>query len=119
MDLLATAEEFLIQARRALEAGEEARAAHLAHLAEWWALKAVVLPGGVTDEDARFVLDLATHLLPLAREAVGPEPTELQEALLTKAARMLERGKAALANGVCRGIGALWQSAVISSFLLT
>ncbi len=117
-DLLATAEEFLAQARRALEAGEEARAAHLAHQAQWWALKAVVLPEGITDEDARAVLSLAETLLGGAKTAVGPEPTQLQAALLTKAARMLEHGKTNLSNGKCRGIGALWQSAVISSYLL-
>ena len=117
-DLLATAEAFLVQAQRALEAGEEARAAHLAHQAQWWALKAVILPGGITDEDARSVLTLAERLLDGARSAVGPEPTQLQAALLTKAARMLEHGKTNLSNGNCRGIGALWQSAVISSYLI-
>ncbi len=117
-DLLATAEEFLAQAQRALEAGAEARAAHLAHMAHWWALKAVVLPGGVTAEEARFILNLATTLLGEARTAVGPEPTELQAALFAKAARMLERGKANMENGVCRGIGALWHSSVISSYLI-
>jgi hypothetical protein len=118
LDLLATAEEFLARARRALEAGEEAGAAHLAHQAQWWALKAVVLPGGITDEDARFVFSLAETLLENAREAIGPEPTQLQAALLKKAARMLEHGKTSLSNGTCRGIGALWQSAVISSYLI-
>jgi hypothetical protein len=117
-EYLDTAEEFLAKARAALEAGEEARAAHLAHLSQWWALKAVVLPGGVTDEEARFILGLAETLLAEARAAIGPEVTPLEEALLTRAARLLERGKEALGNGVCRGIGALWKSAVISSFLI-
>ncbi len=94
------------------------RAAHLAHQAQWWALKAVVLPGGITDEEARSILGLATTLLDQAGTAVGPDPTDLQTALLTKATRMLESGKANVGNGVCRGLGALWQSAVISSYLI-
>lgn len=118
LDLLATAEEFLAQARTALEAGENKRAGHLAKQAQWWALKAVVLPGGITDEEARFILGVADTLLTDARTAVGPEPTDLEAALLARAARMLERGKSSLENGVCRGIGALWQSAIISSYLL-
>jgi hypothetical protein len=118
-EYLDTAEEFLAQARAALEAGEEARAAHLAHLAQWWALKAIVLPGGITDEEARFILDLAETLLTEAKDALsGVEPTELQAALLARAERLLERGKEKLGNGERRGLGALWQSAVISSFLI-
>jgi hypothetical protein len=117
-EYLDTAEEYLAQARKALEAGEEARAAHLAHLAQWWALKAVVLPGGITDEEARFILGLAETLLAEARAAIGPEVTPVEEALITRAARLLERGKEALGNGVCRGIGALWKSAVVSSYLI-
>jgi hypothetical protein len=118
LDLLATAEEFQLQAERALETGEGVRAAHFAHMAQWWALKAVVLPGGITDEEARFILGVATTLLDQAGVAVGLEPTDLQAALLAKATRMLEHGKANLENGECRGIGALWQSAVISSYLI-
>ncbi|MCJ7628642.1 MAG: hypothetical protein MUO50_09665 [Longimicrobiales bacterium] len=116
--LLATAEEFLAQSQRALEAGEDVPAAHLAHQAQWWALKAVVLPGGITDEEAPSILGLATTLLDQAGMAVGTDPTALQTALLTKATRMLESGKANVGNGVCRGLGALWQSAVISSYLI-
>jgi hypothetical protein len=116
--LLATAEEFLAQARRALEAGEEVRAMHLAHLAQWWALKAVVLPGGVSHEEVREILGLAETLLEQAREAIGPEPTQLQAALLDRALRLLERGKEGLGSGERRGLGALWQSAVISSYLV-
>lgn len=117
-ELLTTAEEFLAQARSASEAGEEVRAIHLAHMARWWALNAVVLPGGITDEEVGFILTLATTLLDEAKTAVGIEPTELQAALLAKATRMLERGQANLENGGCRGIGASWYSAVISSYLI-
>jgi hypothetical protein len=117
-DLLAIARRFQGEAEEALEAGEEARAVHLARQAQWWALKAVVLPGGITDEEARAMSNLATTLLADARAAVGPELTELEEALLKRAARLLEMGQANLANGTCRGIGALWQSSVISSYLI-
>jgi hypothetical protein len=118
LEPLATAEEFLSQAALALDAGENQRAGHLAKQAQWWALKAVVLPGGITDEEARFILGVAETLLTDARAAVGAEPTDLEAALLARAARMLERGKSSLENGVCRGIGALWQSAILSSYLL-
>lgn len=117
-DLLATAEEFLSAAQRALEAEEYQRAAHLAHQAQWWALKAVVIPGGVTDEDARFILELAETLYAQARDTIGPEPNEVQEALLTRAARLIEHGKAKLESGSFRGLGALWKAAVLSTWLL-
>lgn len=117
-DLLATAEEYLSLAQAALEAGEDARASHLAHLAQWWALKAVVLPGGITDEEADFIHSVASELLEQAGAAVELDPTELKVALLARATRLFQQGEENLANGTCRGIGALWQSAVISSFLV-
>jgi HEPN domain-containing protein len=117
-DFLTTAEEFLAAAKRALEAEEFARAVHLAHQAQWWSLKAVVIPGGVTEEDARFVLELAETLYGQAREAIGSEPTEVEAALLARAARLIEHGKAKLGSGSFRGIGALWKAAVLSSWLL-
>ena len=62
-------------------------------------------PKGLTDEEARIILGVAETLLDEARTFIAslPEPTELQTALLTKAGRMFERGKANLENGVCRG----------------
>jgi hypothetical protein len=118
LDLLETAKGYQAEAEAALEAGEDRQAVHLAHLAQWWALKAVVLPGGITDEEARAMSELATTLLDEARTALGPEPTEFEAVLLARAARLLERGNEALSNGTCRGIGALWQSAVLSSYLV-
>lgn len=117
-DLLALATEFLLQAQEALGAEADSQAFHLAHMAQWWALKAVVLPGGISDEDVELILSLATELLPDAEAAVALDPTDLKTALLTKATRMLENGNANVGNGVCRGIGAFWQSAVISSYLI-
>lgn len=119
LDLLAVAETYQAQAVEALAAGELRRAIHFAQLAQWWALKAVVLPGGITDEEALFVRDLAKTQYDEAVLALGAEPDELQAALLARATRMLEAGEAALSNGTCRGIGALWQVAVISSYLTT
>jgi hypothetical protein len=119
LDLLAMAQAFLDKAEIALVAGEDGRAAHLAHMAEWWALKAVVLPGGITDEEAQLIFDLATSLLEDAGAALELiEPSDLQIALLARATKMLENGEANLENGTCRGLGALWQSAVISSYLI-
>ena len=118
LDLMAVAQELQARAVEALDAGDVRWAAHFAHLAEWWALKAVVLPGGVTDDEAAFIRDLAITLYDEAVVAVGDEPDELQAALLLKATHMLEAGEANLANGTCKGMGAFWQVAVISSYLI-
>ncbi len=118
LDLMAVAEEFQAQAVEAQEAGELRIAAHYAHLAEWWALKAVVLPGGITEEEVQSILALAQDLYGQAVEYVGEEPDDLQAALLLRAEHMLTAGEENLNNGTCRGLGALWQVAVISSYLL-
>jgi HEPN domain-containing protein len=112
--LLAVAEAFLGQA---LEEEDLRWAVHYAHLAEWWALKAVVLPGGITDQEAQDMLTLARNLYETAAEVEYPD--ELQAALLEMAQRMLATGEENLNNGTCRGLGALWQAAVISSYLTT
>lgn len=117
-ELLDVAREYLAQAILAFEAGEEARAIHLARLAQWGALKAVVIPGGITDEEARFVLTLAETLLGEARAAIGPEPSEIEAVLFSRATRLFERGKASVETGNHRGIGPLWCAAVISSYLV-
>ena len=117
-DILDTAVEYLTEAQAALADGENARAAHLAHLAQWWALKAVVLPGGITDDDARLIQEVAEPLLEEATEAVEGNPTDVNVALLARATLMLEHGEENLGNGNCRGLGALWQSAVNSAYLI-
>jgi len=116
--ILAVAEELQTIAVEALEAGDLRWAVHFAHLAEWWALKAVVLPGGSSDEEAAFIHDLAQTLYDEALIAVGEEPDELQAALLLRATRMLEAGEANLSNETGRGLGAFWQVAVLSSYLI-
>jgi hypothetical protein len=118
LDLLAVAEELQAMAEEALGSGEVRWAVHYARIAEWWALKAVVLPDGISDEEAAFILELAQAQYAEAVAAVGTEPDEIEAALLEKAARMLAVGEENLANGACRGLGALWQAAVISSFLV-
>ncbi len=117
-ELLDVAKEYLAQATLAFEAGEEARAIHLARLAQWGALKAVVIPGGITDDEARFVLALAETLLGEARDAIDPDPTEIETVLFSRSTRLFERGKATVEAGNYRGIGPLWWSAVISSYLV-
>jgi len=118
LELLAMAQDYLSEARRALEAGQSSRAAHLAHLAQWWALKAVVVPGGITDEDVGMVSLVAGTLLEEAAVAVEADPSELALALLARATRMFHEGGENVGNGSCRGLGALWQAAVISAYLL-
>lgn len=118
LDLLATAQEFQAQAEAALNAGETARAAHLARLAEWWSLKAVVLPDGVSEEEIRELVDLATSLVDRATATVGEDPDAMTAVLLAKATAMLEMGLENVNSESCRGTGALWQASVISSYLI-
>jgi len=115
---LASAKEFQARAEAALAAGELREAAYLAGLAEWQALKALVLPGGITDEEIRAMLNLATEQYTAAVAAVGENPTELQARLLLRARHMLENGEEHVLAGNVRGIGALWRSAVISTWLI-
>jgi hypothetical protein len=114
---LATAEEFLAKAREAFAEGEYARALHLAKIASWNGLKAVVLPE-LTIEEARAMVDLAKSLFAEARVAVGDTPTELEVHLLERAGRLIEIGEQQLTEGNHRGVGAAWQAAVISSYLI-
>jgi hypothetical protein len=115
---LEAAREYLAKAETALEAGNDRRAVYLAEHAHWASLKALVLPGGVTAEEARAMADLAEDLYGLALEAVGDEPTELEAALLQRARRLIEAGLAKLEEGQHRGVGALWRAAVICTWLI-
>ena len=115
---LEAAGEYLAEAKAALEAGNDRRAVYLAEHAHWASLKALVLPGGVTAEEARAMADLAEDLYRVALEAVGDEPTELHSALLQRARRLIEAGLAKLEEGQHRGVGALWRAAVICTWLI-
>ena len=115
---LATAHELLEKARAAYGEGHYGRAVHFAEAASWSALKAVVLPGGITEEDMRAMIDLANSLHEEARAALGDAPTEVQIAMFKRAGRLIELGEKMVAEGKQRGVGPLWRGAVISSWLI-
>jgi len=107
----------LARAEEALAAGRYARAVHFAWHAHWAALKAVVLPGGITHEDIGTILDLAHQLFEEATAVVGDDPSELEARLLGRARRLIAVGEEKLAEGNPRGVAPLWSSAVISLWL--
>jgi len=115
--LLVTAREYQALAEGILEGGTLGRAMHYAHLAQWWALRAVLAPGDATTEEIGDLLARARTLYESALTAIGEEPTELQAILLERAAAMLATGEANLGIEVCGGLGAIWQAAVISRYL--
>lgn len=115
---LATAHELLDKARAAYARGHYGRAVHFAEAASWSALKAVVLPGGITEEEMRAMIDLANSLHEEARAAISDAPTEVQIAMFERAGRLIELGEKMVAQGKQRGIGPLWRGAVISSWLI-
>lgn len=124
-DVRAHRNRWLVHARRMLEraetalgAGHYARAVHFAHHAHGSALKAVILPGGITQDELDAMVRLARTLLARAEAAVGDDPTELEARLLAVARRSIERGQAMLEAGYKRGVGPIWRGAVISRWLI-
>jgi len=115
---LAHAHRMLELAERALEAGNYARAVHFAYHAQWSALKAVILPGGITEEELQAMTVVAHNLYEQAQEAVGDDPSELEARLLAIAGRLIARGTRMLEEGYPRGVAPLWRGAVISSWLI-
>ncbi len=115
---LAQARRMLAMAEEALASGHFARAVHFAHHAHWSALKAVILPGGITEEELRAMAELANNLYEEAVVAVGDDPTQLQARLLALAERLIERGEEQLEAGNKRGVAPLWRAAVISRWLI-
>ena len=113
------AKELLEKAEEALSNGNLRRAVHFAQHAHWSALKAVVLPGGITEEEVRAMVDLAQRLFSEAESVVGDEASELDSRLLERARDLIERGIAQLEEGNKRGVAALWRAAVISLWLTT
>jgi len=111
---LEAAAEYQREAEAALDAGAEGRAIHLSNLAEWSGLKAVVLPGGVTDEEARAMLELAESLY---AEAAAVDLTEAEALFLARARTMIDHGAAALESGAVRAVVPLWRAAVICSWI--
>jgi HEPN domain-containing protein len=108
----------LALAEEALASGRYARAVHFAHHAHWSALKAVILPGGITEDELRAMAELAHRLFEEAKVALGDDPTELEERLLALAGRLIERGEQKLEEGHVRGVAPLWRGAVISRWLI-
>ncbi len=115
---LETAHELLEKARTAFAEGQFGRAVHFAEAASWSALKAVVLPGGITEEELREMVDLAKSLLEEARAAIGDAPTEIEVSMFERAQRLIEFGENAINEGKQRGVGPVWRGAVISAWLI-
>lgn len=121
--LLAEAKEFERKSVEALEEGRDEAAVQMADAAEKTALKAVVLPGGITKEEARLIHDAAADVLAKARSAVQADPTEIKRHLLEVAEQLFRDGSAELGDGAGRrglehALAELWKSATISSWLL-
>jgi HEPN domain-containing protein len=115
---LATAAKMLEKAEAALANGRFARAVHFAQHAQWSALKAVILPGGILEEEVRAMVDLATDLLVDAEAALGNAPSMLELRLFEHAGDLLEKGISGLEEGHKRGVAPVWRSAVISSLII-
>ena len=64
----------------------------LAQSATKTSLKAVVLPGGITAEEARMIHSLAADLLRQAEAAVAANPTALNRHLLKVAKELFRKG---------------------------
>ena len=117
--LLSEARELQRQAEVALKEGHVARAIELADAAGQTALKAVVLPGGITKEEARLIHDVARDLLRDATAAVIKDPTDLKRHLLSVAEQLFREGTEQLdRRGWERALVSLWKSAAISSWLI-
>lgn len=112
------AKHMLERAQRALENGRLARAVHFAQHAHWSALKAVILPGGISEAEIEAMVVLADDLYEQAETALGDDPTELELRLFQRAGRLIELGKAKLEEGNKRGVAALWRASVICAWLL-
>jgi HEPN domain-containing protein len=112
------AKRMLARAQEALAAGHFARAVHFAEHAHGSALKAVILPGGVTEEEIRALVALAHHLHDEAKIAIGDDPTPLELRLFERAGRLIELGEQMIADGHRRGVAPVWRGAVISRWLM-
>jgi hypothetical protein len=117
--LLSEARELQRQAEHALAEGNDRRAMELSDAASQTALKAVVLPGGITEQEARMIHDVAQGLLRDAKAAVAKDPTELKRHLLSVAEQLFREGSEQLGGRAMeRALVALWKSASISSWLI-
>lgn len=115
---LGHAKKLLEKAEQALGNGNLPRAVHFAQHANWSALKAVILPGGIHEEELRAMVVLAENLLEQAEAGLGDDPSDLDLRLFNRAVDLLELGIARLQEGHVRGVAAVWRSAVISAWLI-
>jgi len=116
--LLEAAMEFVRKAEAALAHGDVSRAVTFAEKACWTALKAVVLPRGVSEEEAWMIHELAEELLEAARAEVGDGTDTVESVLFGWAERFYEIGTTQLGEGNLHGVAALWKSAVISVWIV-
>jgi HEPN domain-containing protein len=116
--ILFRAGELLRRARFSAEQGWYRRAVGQAHRAEQLGLLAVLNGERPTVEQAQELLAVAEELIVLAEEAIGDDPTELQQRLLAHAIRLKERGAEAINTWHWRGVGLLWRSSVTSALLI-
>jgi len=118
VELLSTAEEFLRKAETALTEGDPGRAVAFAEKACWTSLKAVVLPEGVSVEEARMIHDLAKDLLEAARAEVVAGGDSVESVVFGWAVRFFEVGSAQLEEGSVRAVAPLWKSAILSAWIV-
>ena len=116
--LLDSAEEFLRKAQTAAEAGDPARAIGFAEKACWTALKAVVLPEGVSEEEVRMIHDLAAELLEAAWAEVGDGGDGIESVVFGWAVQFFQAGSAQLEGGELRAVAPLWKSAILSAWIV-
>lgn len=115
---LAHAQRLLALAELALENGHFGRAVHFAQHAQWSALKAVILPGGITEEELRASVGVAHELYEQAGEAIGDDAGALQLRVYERAGDLLGLGIRRLEAGYVRGVAALWRSSTLSAWLI-
>jgi hypothetical protein len=118
LELLDAAEEFLRKAEAALAEGDHGRAVGFAEKACWTALKAVVLPHGVSVEEARMIHEVAEELLEAARAEVGDGGDSVESVVFGWAVRFFEIGSAQLEGGSVRAVAPLWKSAILSAWIV-
>ncbi|MDH3206766.1 MAG: HEPN domain-containing protein [Gemmatimonadota bacterium] len=112
------ANRMLERAEQALANGRFARAVHFAQHAHWSALKAVILPGGITEEELDAMVVVADNLYAEAEAELRDDSSELELRLFERAGRLIELGKSKLEEGNKRGVAPLWRASVICAWLL-
>lgn len=112
------AEELLRRAGFALAQGHQRRAVVLARRSEGRALFAVLDGEPPTVEDALGLLAVADRMVAAAEEAIGADPTPLQQLLLQRSFRLRNAGAEAVNAWKWRGVALLWHAAVTAGILV-